>query len=539
MRAVSPGIGPLRAIFQQRRQGGAVTAWHFGPVIRVAAAGAAGRRQWRVRLALPAPGSGWWLVLTAGAFSASLLLFVPRQMGLSWDEVVYVSQVSAHAPAAYFDAARARGVPVLVAPVTLITSSVAALRVYLALACGLGLLGALWAWRPLRPAWVLALAGLAFGGLWVSQYYGPQAMPDEWVALSGLAAAGFFLRAVRHTGAAAAVSDPEVTGRDAPGRGNRAALAGLTVSLALAALFRPGDAIFLAAPLVLAVLTVAAWRRWSLLACVVGGLLAGGSEWVAEAYLRFGGLAARLHGASAEQGGFGPHLGVWAQLRAVNGPTLCRPCTVGWRYPELSLWWLALPVLVALGLAGARRAGNLGSSLLATACGLSVAVQYLFGISYAAPRFLLPAYALLAIPVADALAWLVRATRPARPDLRRAAIGGIACVLLIQFSVQHLVLRHEVAGTVAFHQDYRRVVADLRRLDVRPPCLIKGEQGIPVAFYAGCASAPQVPPALADGLRVVVLEHPGHHPPGYARYWTRHRLRGTGILRLVAYLPGR
>lgn len=517
-------------------------------MIRVAAAGDAGRLPRRARLALPAPGSSWWLVITAAAFGASLLLFVPRQMGLGWDEVVYVSQVSAHAPAAYFDAARARGVPLLVAPVTLITSSVAALRVYLALACGLGLLGALWAWRPLRPAWVLALAGLAFGGLWVSQYYGPQAMPDEWVALSGLAAAGFFLRAATGQARAAAGqagppagtdSDGKLTGRAAARRGDRAALAGLTVSVALAALLRLGDAVFLAVPLVLAVLTVPAWRRWPLLVCVVGGLLAGGAEWAAGAYLRFGGLAARLQAASAEQGGFGLHAGIWAELRAVNGPTLCRPCTVGWRYPELSLWWLALPVLVTLGLAGARRAGNLGSCVLATACGFSAAVQYLFGIDYAAPRFLLPAYALLAIGVADALAWLVRATRPARPDLRRAAIGGIACVLLIQLSVQHLVLRHEVAGTVAFHQDYRRVVAGLRLLDVHPPCLVKGEQGIPVAFYAACASAPRVAPALAAGLPVVVLEHPGHHPPGYARYWTRHRLRGTGILRLVAYLPGR
>ena len=122
-------------------------------------------------------------------------------MGLSWDEAVYVSQVSAHAPAAYFDAARARGVPLLVAPVTLITSSVAVLRAYLALASGLGRLGALWAWRPLRPAWLPAPAGLAFGGLWVSLYHGPQAMPDEWVALTGLAAVGFFLRAAPCAGA--------------------------------------------------------------------------------------------------------------------------------------------------------------------------------------------------------------------------------------------------------------------------------------------------------------------------------------------------
>jgi hypothetical protein len=169
----------------------------------------------------PSPGSIWWLAAIAAAFSLSQLLFVSPRLGLSWDETVYVSQLSGHGPAAYFDPARARGVPLLVAPVVVVTASVVALRVYLALASGLGLLVALWAWRPLRPTWVLALAGLAFGGLWVAQYYGPQAMPDEWVALSGLAAVGFFLQA-------------------AAGPGRRGALAGLTVSLALAALFRPG-----------------------------------------------------------------------------------------------------------------------------------------------------------------------------------------------------------------------------------------------------------------------------------------------------------
>jgi hypothetical protein len=457
----------------------------------------------------------WWLPAVAAAFSLSQILFVSPRMGLGWDETVYVSQFSAHAPAAFFDPARARGVPLLVAPVALVTSSVVALRVYLAVASGLGLLAALWAWRRLRPGWVLALAGLAFGGLWVSQYYGPQAMPDEWVALSGLAAVGFFLQA-------------------ATGRRSRGALAGLTVSVALAALFRPGDAVFLAAPLALAVITVSAWRRWPLLACVLGGLLAGSAEWVIEAYARFGSLAARLHEASGEQGGFGLHLAVWDELRAVNGPTLCRPCTIGWRYPELSLWWLALPVLVAVGIAVARRAGTLGSSVLAAVCGLSVAVQYLFLISYAAPRFLLPAYALLAIPVADALAWLLSGVRP---DLRRITVPAVTVALLADLAIQHVVLGHEVAGTVVFHDDYSNVVADLRHLGVRPPCLIKGEQDIPIAFYAGCASAPAVPSAPAAGQRIAVLETSGDAPPGYAEHWHRYRLPGSGVLRTVAYLP--
>jgi hypothetical protein len=460
-------------------------------------------------------GSVWWLAAVAAAFSLSQLLFVSPRMGLGWDEAVYVSQFSAHAPAAYFDAARARGVPLLVAPVTLLTSSVVAFRVYLALASGLGLFVALWAWRRLRPASVLALAGLAFGGLWVSQYYGPQAMPDEWVALSGLAAVGFFLQA-------------------ATGQGRRGALAGLTVSVALAALLRPGDAVFLAVPLALAVITVSAWRKWSLLVCVVGGMLAGSAEWVIEAYARFGSLAARLHDASAEQGGFGLHLAVWDELRAANGPTLCRPCTIGWRYPELSLWWLALPVLVAVGIAVARRTGTLGSSALAAICGLSMAAQYLFLISYAAPRFLLPTYALLAIPVADGLAWLLSGVRH---DLRKVTIPAVAVVLLGQLMVQHVVLDHEVSGTIVFHDDYTRVVTGLRRLGVRPPCLINGEQYIPIAFYAGCASAPGVASALATDQHVAVLEPSGHAPPSYARHWAQYRLPGSGVLRVVAYLP--
>ena len=168
-------------------------------------------RRWR--LARPGPDSGWWLVGAGLAFSAAQLLFVSSRMGLSWDESVYVSQVSGHAPAAWFDPARARGVPLLVAPVALLTSSVAALRVYLAIASGLGLTFALWAWRTLRPAWVLGLAGVTFGGLWVAQYYGPQAMPDMGSALGCLAAVGCFARLVGGGGGDG--------GRAAGGRGRR------------------------------------------------------------------------------------------------------------------------------------------------------------------------------------------------------------------------------------------------------------------------------------------------------------------------------
>ena len=468
------------------------------------------------------------------AFTATQLLFVSPRMGLSWDESVYVSQVSGHAPAAWFDPARARGVPLLVAPVAALTGSVVALRVYLSVLSGLGLTLALWAWRPLRPAWVLGLAGVAFGGLWVAQYYGPQAMPDVWSALGCLAAVGCFLRF-------------------ALDRGGRWSLAGLGASVAFVTLVRPGDAVYLAAPLIVTVLAVRAWRRWPLAAAVLAGLVAGGAEWVAEAYARFGGLGARLHAAGAEQGGFGLHFALGDELKALNGPTLCRPCTIGVRDPELDLWWLLLPLLVAVGLVAARRAGHaltggsgatgvrgvpreqsappgqLGGTLLPTVCGLCLAAQYLFMIDYSAPRFLLPAYALLAIPVADALGFAVTGVRW---DLRPAMAAAVTCFLVVQLVSQHLVLDHEVGGTITFHRDYSTIVAALARHGVSPPCYLGGVQDIPIAFYAGCASAGSPRP----GEHVALLVRSGRRPPSYAGSWHPFRITGTTVLHVTAYV---
>jgi hypothetical protein len=456
------------------------------------------------------PDSGWWIIGAGLGFTAAQLLFVSVRMGLSWDETVYVSQVSGHAPAAWFDPARARGVPLLVAPVALLTSSVAALRVYLAIASGVGLAAALWTWRTLRPGWVLGLGGVVFGGLWVAQYYGPQAMPDMGSALGCLAAVGCFARLLAGE-------------RD---RGGWGVLAGVGFSVAVVTLIRPGDAVYLAGPLlVVAVLG----KRWAAAAVVLGGLVAGGGEWVVEAYVRFGGVAGRLHAAGSEQGGFGLHFALPDELRALNGPTLCRPCTIGYRAPGLDLWWLLLPVLVAAGLLAARRAGQLSSALLATGCGLCLAAQYLFMIDYAAPRFLLPAYALLAIPVADGLALAVSGVRR---DLRPAMTALVTCVLVLQLVTQHLVLDHEVGGTVAFHDDYTRIAAELAGHGVRPPCLIQGVQYIPIAFYAGCASAGNAAP----GEPVAVLVQVHGHAPSSARKWRSYRITGTSVLRVNAYV---
>ncbi len=74
-----------------------------------------------------------------------------------------------------------------------------------------------------------------------------------------------------------------------------------------------------------------------------------------------------------------------------------------------------------------------------------------------------------------------------------------------------------------FHQDYSHAVADLRHLGIRPPCLIKGEQYIPIAFYAGCASAPGLRPPRLRATTSRSWRTPGSTRPG-----TRATGCGTG-----------
>ncbi|MYS78293.1 hypothetical protein GTY88_48930, partial [Streptomyces sp. SID5926] len=130
----------------------------------------------RLRAAAPA-------AAVAAVFTLAQLVLVPPTMGLGWDEIVYVSQVTTHHPAAFFSAPRARGVSLLVAPVASWSASTDLLRVYLALLSGLGLYLGLRAWKGLFPARVLATAGAFFATLWVTLFYGPQAMPNYWVAI--------------------------------------------------------------------------------------------------------------------------------------------------------------------------------------------------------------------------------------------------------------------------------------------------------------------------------------------------------------------
>jgi hypothetical protein len=446
---------------------------------------------------------------------------VVRHDGVGWDEALYISQVSPRFPAAFFSAPRARGITYLIAPAVWLTGSLTALRAYLAVLGGAAIVLAYWPWLALTSRrTVVPLAALVFGTLWVTGFYGAEVIPNFWVAVAGVAMAGWFVRCARS--------------------GGRAAYAGLLVSGAVAALMRPGDAFWLWLPLPVAAVLVREWRRPTLILAVVAAPALGAAQWIVEAFLRYGGPLQRLRRSSAIEGGLGWHpRGMLYELHALNGPLLCRPCGVGVRQPPLVLWWLAVPPLVAGGLYLAARARR--SIAVAAACGAAAATPYLLMLTYAAPRFLLPAYALLALPVGECLAGLPGLV----PRFRRPLAVLICVALAAQVGTQQFLLVRAGRDNAAQRRIYSRGADGLRRLGMRSPCLLSGSRAVPVALYLGCQTE-QTGGILQSTTpaRFVDMAHRqptgtlvrGSSPPSYATTWTRHPLSGLGRHWSV-YLP--
>ncbi|TDD23118.1 hypothetical protein [Nonomuraea diastatica] len=104
------------------------------------------------------------------------LLMGSPWVGIGWDEAVYASQYAAHAPPAPFSAPRARGVPLLVAPVVAVTDSVPVLRLYLIALSSLGLCAAFAVWRGCPPASVGRWSAVT-GWWWCTPTCGRPAAP--------------------------------------------------------------------------------------------------------------------------------------------------------------------------------------------------------------------------------------------------------------------------------------------------------------------------------------------------------------------------
>jgi hypothetical protein len=493
------------------------------------------RWEWRLRQRA----GGWWgadgvgwLAVAAAAFTVAVVAFNPLSARLGGDEVVYASQIANHVPLLQWNPQHARGVSLLVAPVTLVTSSATLLRVYLALLAGIGLFLALLAWRGVVRTWVLALACVLFGGLWMAESLAVQLYPNYWIALGGLAGVGLCLRS------------------PAP---RWPVLALLALAAAFTSLMRPQDAFFLFAPLLAATLVVAArrpGRRRGLAAllAMLAGLAVGAGEWVAEGYLYFGGPLSRMHLTSRYVGGtrFNPV----NSLRIIDGGRTSSvpgyPSVIGWPHPQLLWWWLGFALLAVLGIWVAATTEGWAVAVLPAASALGIYALYTLPVrdNY---RYLVPVWALLSIPAAQGMAWLI--TRWRNPA-RLIVVVVAAAFIAVELGTQHPLLMHHSAAMRAGSQAQVRIVNSLRKLGVRAPCVVTSvyrPHFAPISegagFYTGCTYlCPAARPTGGTGTGRLVVLVQGTAPPGvqgtappwrYARDWRAHRV---GAANVYAYL---
>jgi hypothetical protein len=470
------------------------------------------------------------LILVSAGYALLVLFRTSQSMALTYDEVVYASQVSADTPATIFTAHRSRGMSLLLAPVVSISEWVFVFRLYLIVLSGLFMYLAFRPWLAVfgglggRYRFVPAAAAAGLTTLWLTVLYGTLAYPNLWVGFAVVAGVGYFCQAVSEPG--------------------WRPLVGLGVAFAAGSLIRPTDALVAAVPLLAAPLLVRAWRRWRPWLVVVAGLSVGWGAWIAEGFVRFDGPAERWRSSSASTGS-GLADSLPANLDALDGPRLlCRPHSVCEGIePIAAAWWFALPVLVAVGLVAAARSGWLRYGLLATASAVAVAGPYLFYIGYAAPRFLLPSYGLLAIPVAGGLLWLTGLGGPKVRALTSAAVVGAL--------LAHLLVQQDVLETAKERPEEissaQLATSDLLREQegVRPPCLFWGSNAIQLSYQLKCRSElgdrdeapapddPAVQGALDRGDRVVVQIDDDVEIPEFMAGWRRVELPSGGV---VAYL---
>ena len=414
------------------------------------------------------------LILVVGlAYLAAQLLAFSLDRPPSWDEAIYLSQVAPGAEPLPFVPSRARGITFLALPVLQLGGSLSQLRLFLAVTSAAALVGAFRMWVPVAGYGATA-AALLFAGAWPVLFYGSELMPNLWMALTGVAATAVLAR--------------RFAGHE--GRHDELIAGGL---VAVAALIRPLDAVVLTAALIL--LPVAVRRAtvsWTVHLAL--GLLAGWAPWLVEMTARFGSPWEAL--AAAARTGHAGRLSLIENARQYlalsDGPSIGPVAHPDVPFSGL-LWFIGFGILVVLGIRTSSRRGLLPSVVVATATGLALATEYVALTDAQAPRFLLPALALLTIPAGFGLATIVADDR-ARHGSEPVPFGGraVASILVIAWAVVQVGIAVRVEADVADQRaSAQRAGLEVRRLASGEPCQLYSEGSFPiVGFTAGCRAAP-------------------------------------------------
>jgi hypothetical protein len=448
---------------------------------------------------LVGPDSLFWLVLVSVAFLAAELTPALLRMPLGADEITYIARTSVHASGVSLPPVHGQGAGLLAAPVTLFTMSLTAIRVWMSLLSAVGLFLATLCWRGLRPVWVLALAELVLASLAITQNSGVQIYPDWWGALGLLALTGLFLHAVNGT------------------MRDRFSLPLIGLATLVIVLMRPQNVVFLMGPVLISWLVVRRWRKLKVLIAMAVGTALGFLEWLAGAYLWFGGLFERINLAGGEPPPLHPYFALGIQLRYLNGPWYCSSGCSTWAVPAETPWWIAFLAIAVLGVwVGWHRTSMKASSVLAAATALWVFLLYAFLVPFGAPRYLLPTYALMAILIADGIVWAVTESR------WRKEAAVIACLFLLGGIVsQRVILQHQAANQTLGRQ-FQVQAAALEKIGVHPPCAMNNTS---IAYYIGCSA-----PWTTTGSNAQVMTH-------FLATRTTQGLKYWRLLQLPGYEP--
>jgi hypothetical protein len=402
------------------------------------------------------------LLLAVGAayLAVQLLLFSPDRAP-SWDEAIYLSQVTPGVHAIAFAPSRARGISLLVAPITMAGGSVSDVRLFLAALSSVALAASYILWVPALGL-VAPVAAFLFVFTWLGLFYGSEVMPNLWAAILAVATAGALVGRVDDDARWGAVG--------------AAALVGLM------ALIRPADALVLGGALALYVLL---FRRSSsrALLSLGAGLAIGFGAWLVEMSVRFGGPTRAMREAAAlgHLTALGVGERVLQNLALTNGPTIGPEA-----HPHVPLagvlWWGTTAGLTVVAVVRTRppRRDAVRCAILA---GSTLAATYLVLVAGLAPRFLLPAYALLSLPAAAGLISLLTGGTGGR------TVGAAAVAVLAGLTVWQLGMARTIgtAATTA-RETVAAVGGEVGRLAAGRPCVVASAGAFPqVAFASRCA----------------------------------------------------
>ena len=490
------------------RRGEAAKSTTTGALVLTAETGDSTEPQTRPLAGLSLRQSQIALLLVGLMFLLVQLVIVRHPLGLSQDESNYLAKVDPRVPELYWSQPRAWGMPVLAAPVAVFSPSLTIYRLYFGFLSSAGLVAAFWPWvRVLRPT-VAPAAALFFSTIWFTATFGSLVMPNLYVGLGAVAVTGLFLRAV----------DDPVWWR----------LALTAAAAGFVALVRPTDSVLVIAPLFAIALVVARLRRLRVLAAVAIGELMGWLPWVIEGYLRFGGPVERLR--AAETSGTHELNLRFSNLlifpRLLDGtPTYCcsggTPAAAGPVPLALTTWLVAVLLIAALGVAWSVSKRRLPEMMLVCLPAGLLAAFYLLLPGFTTLRFLLPAFALLSLPVAFALVQaLTRWRQTAAVLIVAALVGHVASMLFLAERQMDASWRRRTAQIQA--------AAALQPLVHQRPCLVIANPPSPLAFYLGCAAQVsgnskrqprRVTQARAEGVFVLALLSAPPPPGSYMATW--------------------